>query len=166
MKPGTKILDLHENTIRDKGAIAISHFLQTTPSEDLNQEIPTITILNIGSNDIGNAGIHSLCEALTKPICKLETLILGSEANELYVNKFDHIGGTYLAKALLQNSHLTTLDLNRVVLLGKKSQDAFKELAESLKSNKNLKKLCLGCCNINSSSAILLLEVCFPRIFL
>jgi Ran GTPase-activating protein (RanGAP) involved in mRNA processing and transport/predicted nucleic acid-binding Zn-ribbon protein len=96
-----------------------------------------ITYLNVGSNDIGKKGLDCISEWLSHESCKLRTLILGSEKDELYTNKMDSDSASKLAKCLRRNSTLTCLDLNRNDDIGKKTQDAFYDFADTF-SNRHM----------------------------
>lgn len=85
---------------------------------------------------------------------QIKTLILGSDPNELYANKLDDESGNSLAESLKTNSTLTHIDLNRNVLLGKKSQSGFRNLAVSLRFNFNVTTLCLGSTSMSTASAV------------
>jgi len=113
-------LDLHENVIRDAGCIALCQNLLSKPN-------CYIQYLDIGSNDIST--FDELASFLGSPQCRLKTLILGSEANDLYCNKFDHHVASKLCTNIKKSKTLEHLDLNRNSLMGKNSQIAFKIMA-------------------------------------
>ncbi|KAL9653145.1 hypothetical protein ABK040_006361 [Willaertia magna] len=143
------ILDLHENVIRDKGAITIIEELK-----NLN----TLELLDLGSNDLGKDSAVAIANMLKQPGCKLQTLILGSSESEIKTNKIETEGGTAIAEALERNLYLTSLDLNRNYLLGKKSQQAFFALADSFDENKTISCLRLGDTGMGNKAAINIIE--------
>jgi len=88
----------------------------------------------------------------------LESLILGSGDSDLYANKIEAEGGIALAEALLTNFKLSTLDLNRNIQLGRKSQQAFFALADTFDENKTISCLRLGQTNMGSIAAVNLIQ--------
>lgn len=166
-RPKLQHIDLHENLIRDKGVSSIIKELFFTNVSDMNiatlqpvEHADRFTHLNFGSNDISNEGAFAICKVLQFPQLNVRTLILGSEPDELYANKFDHKVGIEMAKFLIQNSTLQVLDLNRCQLLGKKSQEAFKCFALAFAQNKTIGCLRFGDTGISAQSSIALIDVC------
>lgn len=95
-KPKIVAIDLHENVIRDKGLTSLLNDYmmigQANSAININSYMSTafvcnVTLLDVGSNDIGAEGGKLLAAFLRSKFCKLRTLILGSEDGELYVNK-------------------------------------------------------------------------------
>jgi hypothetical protein len=169
--PQIQMIDLHENVVRDKG---VQSLVETFIYIGLECNI---RLLDLGSNDIGAKGIEILADWLTHETCKLETLILGSENEELYGNKIDSESASKLAISLRRNNSLTALDLNRNDDIGKRDQQAFYDFADTfdlsgkgiLNNIKNVNSqitylprtiqiLRMGNINMKSSSAVNLIK--------
>ncbi|KAL0483870.1 Nlrc3 [Acrasis kona] len=160
-KPKITTLDLHENIIRDKGIsclltdyLMIGQANSAVSSFTNTSFVCNVTSLNIGSNDIGAEGGQLLATFLETKFCKLRTLILGSEVDELYTNKIETETGIAIAESLLNNHTLTTLDLNRNTFLGKKNQEAFFAFADTFSQNKTISCLRLGETNMSPIAAV------------
>ncbi|EDL75828.1 rCG22685 [Rattus norvegicus] len=98
----------------------------------------TLTHLSLAKNELGDNGVKKLCESLSFPKCKLQTLVLWS-------CNITSNGCHYLSKMLGQAPSLKHLDLglNRIGTTGAKF------LCEALKSPRsNLKSLWLCGCSI------------------
>ncbi|GAB1300488.1 NACHT [Apodemus speciosus] len=85
----------------------------------------TLTHLNLAKNELGDNGVKNLCESLSCPECKLQTLVLWS-------CNITSNGCLYLSKMLQQTLNLEHLDLglNRIGSAGARS------LCEALKNPK------------------------------
>lgn len=158
-KSKLRAIDLHENVIRDKGAVAIIKELFFSSTSDLismnvlpSEFADRITSIDFGSNDIGNEGLRVLCRALQFPQVRLRRLILGSELSELHTNRFDHNSVLELASAIELNSTLEELDLRRCSHIGKKSQEAFRALSKAFERNKSLTSISLYETNMSTDS--------------
>ncbi|XP_008048251.1 NACHT, LRR and PYD domains-containing protein 11 [Carlito syrichta] len=134
-------LDLSVNCLRDRGMLALSLplFLPTCPLRELElcgcfftgeicQYIASIIISNenlksleLGSNNIGDAGVEQLCHALRHPNCKLENI--GLEENMLTGACCES-----LAYVLISNKTLKRLNL----LNNKLGDEGIAKLLESL----------------------------------
>lgn len=75
--PEVDTIDLHENTIRDNGVLALIKLMKLQPKDNSDQLPPVIKHLNIGSNDIGQDGAQALCEFLMSPMCQVCTIETG-----------------------------------------------------------------------------------------
>ncbi|NP_001413839.1 NLR family pyrin domain containing 2 [Rattus norvegicus] len=151
-------LDLTDNNLLDKGVRLLCNtwkqskcILQRVSLEnchltevcckDLSSVLmvsQTLTHLSLAKNELGDNGVKKLCESLSFPKCKLQTLVLWS-------CNITSNGCHYLSKMLGQAPSLKHLDLglNRIGTTGAKF------LCEALKSPRsNLKSLWLCGCSI------------------
>eukprot|EP00756_Hemistasia_phaeocysticola_P023898 Hpha_TRINITY_DN15917_c5_g12::TRINITY_DN15917_c5_g12_i1::g.74911::m.74911 len=123
-------LDLQQNLVRDAGCEALSTLLR---------ESGTITYLDLSANDIGPQGAAALAEAL--PSAKrLQTLLLGSDPDQLQANRIDSLSGALLTDAVRKGRTLTALDLRRNPL-GEEGQAAFRHLVDVLEKGSALQIL-------------------------
>eukprot|EP00796_Vickermania_ingenoplastis_P012235 gene12235-8421_t len=99
--PLTK-LDLHGNALRDTGAEVLAHLMR---------DLPNLTYLDLGANDIGAQGIQSLSFVVAQHR-KLSTLILGSARDDPYVNRMTPVSATILLEGCLRNRSIRNLDLS------------------------------------------------------
>ncbi|KAJ1081460.1 hypothetical protein NDU88_001642 [Pleurodeles waltl] len=80
--------------------------IQTEGLEKLRPNLHIVKELRLGSNDLKDAGIASVCAALTHPDCRIRTLSL--KKNILTDNCCEE-----LASALMKNETLASLDLGK-----------------------------------------------------
>ncbi|XP_052025815.1 NACHT, LRR and PYD domains-containing protein 2 [Apodemus sylvaticus] len=155
-------LDLTDNSLLNKGAkllckawkqpkcklqrVSLENCLLTEACcKDLSLILmlsQTLTHLNLAKNELGDNGVKNLCESLSCPESKLQTLVLWS-------CNITSNGCLYLSKMLQQTLSLEHLDLglNRIGSAGAKS------LCEALKNPKcKLKSLWLCGCSISPSN--------------
>uniref|UniRef100_A0A8C8YTW3 NACHT, LRR and PYD domains-containing protein 2 n=1 Tax=Prolemur simus TaxID=1328070 RepID=A0A8C8YTW3_PROSS len=154
-------LDLSANELLDEG-VELLHttlkdpkcFLQRLSLEDCHlteaccKTLASVLVVNqelrylcLAKNDLGDSGVKILCEGLSYPDCKLETLVL-RQCN------ITRRGCEHLSKLLQEYSSLTNLDLGLNTIT-----TGLWFLCEALKNpNSNLKCLGLWCCSITSFS--------------
>lgn len=99
--PLTK-LDLNGNALRDTGVEVLAHLMR---------DLPQLTYLNLGANDIGSQGIQSLSFVIAQHR-KLTTFILGSARSDPYANHITPVSATILLEGCLRNRSIRHLDLS------------------------------------------------------
>lgn len=99
--PLTK-LDLYGNALRDTGVEVLAHLMR---------DLPQLTYLNLGANDIGSQGIQSLSFVIAQHR-KLSTLLLGSPRSDPYANHITPVSATILLEGCLRNRSIRHLDLS------------------------------------------------------
>lgn len=99
--PLTK-LDLNGNALRDTGVEVLAHLMR---------DLPQLTYLNLGANDIGSQGIQSLSFVIAQHR-KLTTFILGSPRSDPYANHITPVSATILLEGCLRNRSIRHLDLS------------------------------------------------------
>ncbi|RNF18723.1 uncharacterized protein Tco025E_04531 [Trypanosoma conorhini] len=95
-------LDLHGNTLRDSGCEMVAHLVR---------DLPNLLYLDLGANDIGPQGIQALSYVVAAHK-KLQTLILGSAAQDAYANRINAASATSLLEGCLRSRTLRHLDLS------------------------------------------------------
>lgn len=95
-------LDLHGNALRDTGVEVLAHLMR---------DLPHLTYLDLGANDIGAQGIQSLSFVVAQHR-KLSTLILGSSRDDPYANRMTPVSATILLEGCLRNRSIRNLDLS------------------------------------------------------
>lgn len=98
--PLTK-LDVNGNALRDTGCMVLSHLLH---------DLPNLTYLDLGANDLGPAGAQALGLAIAQHK-KLSVLILSSRRDDPYANHITPGGATILLEGCLRSRSLRYLDL-------------------------------------------------------
>jgi Ran GTPase-activating protein (RanGAP) involved in mRNA processing and transport len=146
-RSGVVKLDLYHNVLRDTGCEAVAHLLR---------EAPAMTYLNLGANDIGSLGVQALSLAVATHK-KLQTLNLGTEVSDTYVNRIDHGCAKILLDGCIRSKSLKALDLSRNPI-GKGSQDAFPFLQQLILQSSVLQSLKLADVALNTDSALLLAQ--------
>jgi len=146
--PLTK-LDLYENLVRDHGCEVLAGLLK---------EVPNLTYLNLGSNDIGSAAGVTLGNAVANHK-KIQVLILGSDTTETHFNRLDPTAGRAIVDALKKARALRHLDLNRCPI-ARGSQEPIYALARSLATPSlcQLQILKLGSVGMNTDAAVELIR--------
>lgn len=104
LKSSVTTLNLHDNMLMDLGAEAIGQLIRDAPS---------LLLLDIGSNDIGHAGIFSIAQAI-ETHKRVHTVILGSDGPSRTVNRCDAATAKLLFEKAVSCRTLRTLHLNHV----------------------------------------------------
>ena len=121
---GILCMDLHDNNIGDLGCTEIQKFIVNSDHSKSNYKLDS---LNLAANDITDAGVKHLAEALTNNNCKINTLNLS------FNHSITDAGVKHLAEALTNNNcKINTLNLS----FNHSITDAgVKHLAEALANN-------------------------------
>ena len=138
-------LDLYHNVLRDTGCEAVAHLLR---------EAPNLAHLNLGANDIGLQGIQALSVAVAAHK-KLQSLLLGTEEGDTYVNRIDPTCAKILLEGCCRSRTLKALDLSRNPI-GKGSQEAFQLIQQLIYSSPTIQVVKLAQTNLGTESALLL----------
>ncbi|KAJ7989796.1 hypothetical protein DPEC_G00308220 [Dallia pectoralis] len=127
---------------------ALLNFCHITPEKCATvawvlQASSRLTVLDLGHNDLGDAGVRRLCDGLRNPNCKVETL-------NLSYNNVGTRGVEELCTVLTPNSKLLTLDLSGNDF----GNSGLKFLVNSLRGGCTLQVLRLSGCSITSSEDV------------
>lgn len=137
-------LDLYHNVLRDTGCEAVAHLLR---------EAPNLAHLNLGGNDIGLQGIQALSVAVAAHK-KLQSLLLGTDAGDTYVNRIDPTSAKILLEGCCRSRTLKVLDLSRNPI-GKGPQDAFQLIHQLIFASPTMQVLKLAQTHMTNESALL-----------
>jgi Leucine-rich repeat (LRR) protein len=122
-------LNISKNQIDSKEVVNLVNSLVTQPQFSSFQDNKVkLTILNIGSNKIGDAGANAISELLKR-----------SNLTELDIsnNKIGYTGAIAIAKAMEKHLSLTKLDISNNYI----SNFGVEEIAKALQINTTLKEL-------------------------
>mmetsp|Transcript_15221 Transcript_15221/g.19599 ORF Transcript_15221/g.19599 Transcript_15221/m.19599 type:complete len:295 (-) Transcript_15221:468-1352(-) len=149
-----RMLNLRENGIGDKGVKALVDGILAQGEKSM------LKILDLSSNDIGDAGADWVGKMLGNHKCALENLVLA-------YNKIGPNGARDIAKGLKKNITLQSLDLrNRTFGKGAIKDTGAKVLAEALKENGILREIFLDSNGIGADGARALNEALTSNISL
>eukprot|EP00760_Papus_ankaliazontas_P000392 PhM_4_TR10063/c0_g1_i1/m.103852 len=149
VRTGVTRLDLYENVIRDHGCEVLA---------TLVKELPNLTYLNVGANDIGPSAATAMITALATHR-RIQTIVFGSEkGGDVHTNRLDGTAGRAIAETLQRARTIRTLDLGRNPI-GRGtsgSQEAFTMIARVLATPGlcNLQVLKLGGTGLGTDAAV------------